>query len=124
MNNKFDPLDVVLDGWSEEINEDVENGDYDDTIFSQSQSRNLEYVTTNIGGSDSFGTDETRLGYSSWNKIGIIELSTKAVKYLSRSMRKRNDEFQFDDFYRKGELTLTGYLKTKDQDVVAMPKPR
>jgi len=86
----------------------IENGDYDDTIFPQSQSRNLEYVTTNIGGADSYGTDETRLGYSSWNKIGIIELSTKAVKYLSRSMRKRNDEFQFDDFYRKGELTLTG----------------
>ena len=32
MNNKFDPLDVVLDGWSEEINEDVENGDYDEVL--------------------------------------------------------------------------------------------
>jgi len=32
LNNKFDPLDVVLDGWSEEINEDVENGDYDEVL--------------------------------------------------------------------------------------------
>ena len=32
LNNKFDPLDIVLDGWSEEINEDVENGDYDEVL--------------------------------------------------------------------------------------------
>ena len=32
VNNKFDPLDVVLDGWSEEINEDVDNGDYDEVL--------------------------------------------------------------------------------------------
>lgn len=32
LNNKFDPLDVVLDGWSEEMNEDVENGDYDEVL--------------------------------------------------------------------------------------------
>jgi hypothetical protein len=31
-NNRFDPMDVVLDGWSEEINEDVENGDYDEVM--------------------------------------------------------------------------------------------
>ncbi len=32
VNNKFDPLDGVLDGWSEEINEDVDNGDYDEVL--------------------------------------------------------------------------------------------
>ena len=32
LNNKFDPLDIVLDGWSEEINEDVETGDYDEVL--------------------------------------------------------------------------------------------
>jgi hypothetical protein len=32
LNNKFDPLDIVLDGWSEEINEDVEQGDYDEVL--------------------------------------------------------------------------------------------
>ena len=32
MNNKFDPMDIVLDGWSEEVNEDVENGDYDEVL--------------------------------------------------------------------------------------------
>jgi hypothetical protein len=31
-NNKFDPFDIVLDGWSEEINEDVENGEYDEVM--------------------------------------------------------------------------------------------
>ena len=31
-NNRFDPMDVVLDGWSEEINEDVENGEYDEVM--------------------------------------------------------------------------------------------
>lgn len=31
-NNRFDPLDIVLDGWSEEINEDVENGEYDEVM--------------------------------------------------------------------------------------------
>lgn len=32
VNNKFDPLDIVLDGWSEEINEDADNGDYDEVL--------------------------------------------------------------------------------------------
>ena len=31
-NNRFDPMDIVLDGWSEEINEDVENGEYDEVM--------------------------------------------------------------------------------------------
>jgi len=31
-NNRFDPFDIVLDGWSEEINEDVENGEYDEVM--------------------------------------------------------------------------------------------
>lgn len=31
-NNKFDPMDIVLDGWSEEINLDVENGEYDEVM--------------------------------------------------------------------------------------------
>ena len=31
-NNRFDPMDVVLDGWSEEINEDVEEGNYDEVM--------------------------------------------------------------------------------------------
>ena len=32
VNNRFDPMDIVLDGWSEEINEDVENGEYDEVM--------------------------------------------------------------------------------------------
>jgi hypothetical protein len=31
-NNKFDPFDVVLDGWSEDINDDVQNGEYDEVM--------------------------------------------------------------------------------------------
>lgn len=34
LNNKFDPFDIVLDGWSEEVNEDVENNEYDE-IFEE-----------------------------------------------------------------------------------------
>ena len=32
VNNRFDPMDVVLDGWSEEINDDVQSGDYDEVM--------------------------------------------------------------------------------------------
>lgn len=32
VNNKFDPADIVLDGWSEEINDDVQAGDYDEVM--------------------------------------------------------------------------------------------
>lgn len=32
VNNKFDPMDVVLDGWSEEINDDVQSGEYDEVM--------------------------------------------------------------------------------------------
>ena len=32
MNNKFDPMDIVLDGWSEEVNEDVDEGKYDEVL--------------------------------------------------------------------------------------------
>lgn len=32
VNNKFDPMDVVLDGWSEEINDDVQTGEYDEVM--------------------------------------------------------------------------------------------
>ena len=32
LNNKFDPLDIVLDGWSEDINESVDHGDYDEVL--------------------------------------------------------------------------------------------
>lgn len=32
VNNKFDPADIVLDGWSEEINDDVQGGDYDEVM--------------------------------------------------------------------------------------------
>ena len=32
VNNRFDPMDVVLDGWSEEINDDVQTGDYDEVM--------------------------------------------------------------------------------------------
>jgi len=32
VNNKFDPFDVVLDGWSEDINDDVQNGEYDEVM--------------------------------------------------------------------------------------------
>lgn len=31
-NNRFDPMDVVLDGWSEEVHEDVEDGTYDEVL--------------------------------------------------------------------------------------------
>jgi hypothetical protein len=31
-NKKFDPFDVVLDGWSEEINNSVDDGEYDDVM--------------------------------------------------------------------------------------------
>ena len=31
-NNRFDPMDIVLDGWSEEINECVEEGEYDEVM--------------------------------------------------------------------------------------------
>lgn len=32
VNNKFDPFDIVLDGWSEDINDDVQNGEYDEVM--------------------------------------------------------------------------------------------
>lgn len=32
LNNRFDPMDVVLDGWSEEVHEDVEEGKYDEVL--------------------------------------------------------------------------------------------
>jgi len=32
VNNKFDPFDVVLDGWSEDINDDVQSGEYDEVM--------------------------------------------------------------------------------------------
>lgn len=32
MNNRFDPMDIVLDGWSEEVHEDVEEGKYDEVL--------------------------------------------------------------------------------------------
>lgn len=32
LNNKFDPMDIVLDGWSEEINEDVDEGKFDEVM--------------------------------------------------------------------------------------------
>lgn len=32
VNNKFDPADIVLDGWSEEINDDVQAGEYDEVM--------------------------------------------------------------------------------------------
>lgn len=32
VNNKFDPADIVLDGWSEEINDDVQTGEYDEVM--------------------------------------------------------------------------------------------
>ena len=31
-NQKFDPFDLVLDGWSEEVHNSVESGDYDDVM--------------------------------------------------------------------------------------------
>jgi len=31
-NNKYDPFDVMLDGWSGEVQEDVENGEYDEVM--------------------------------------------------------------------------------------------
>ena len=32
LNNRFDPMDVVLDGWSEEVHEDVEDNTYDEVL--------------------------------------------------------------------------------------------
>lgn len=32
LNNRFDPVDVVLEGWSEDVAEDVETGDYDEVL--------------------------------------------------------------------------------------------
>jgi hypothetical protein len=32
LNNRFDPVDAVLDGWSEDVAEDVESGDYDEVL--------------------------------------------------------------------------------------------
>jgi hypothetical protein len=32
LNNRFDPIDAVLDGWSEDIAEDVGAGDYDEVL--------------------------------------------------------------------------------------------
>ena len=32
LNNKFDPMDVVLDGWTEEVHEDVEEKVYDEVL--------------------------------------------------------------------------------------------
>lgn len=32
LNNRFDPMDVVLDGWSEEVHEDTEEGVYDEVL--------------------------------------------------------------------------------------------
>jgi len=32
LNNRFDPMDVVLDGWSEEVHEDVEDNVYDEVL--------------------------------------------------------------------------------------------
>lgn len=32
LNNRFDPIDAVLDGWSEDIAEDVGSGDYDEVL--------------------------------------------------------------------------------------------
>ena len=32
LNNKFDPMDIVLDGWTEEVNEDVEEQVYDEVL--------------------------------------------------------------------------------------------
>jgi len=43
LNNKFDPFDVVLDGWSEEINEDVDNHEYDE-IFEELYDKYHEQV--------------------------------------------------------------------------------
>lgn len=43
LNNKFDPFDVVLDGWSEEVNEDVENHEYDE-IFEELYDKYHEQV--------------------------------------------------------------------------------
>ena len=31
-NNKYDPFDVALDGWSAEVQDDVENGEYDEVM--------------------------------------------------------------------------------------------
>lgn len=31
-NNRFDPMDIVLDGWSEEVHEDVEDSAYDEVL--------------------------------------------------------------------------------------------
>ena len=38
LNNKFDPFDIKLDGWSEQINENID--DYDE-IFSQNYMKNI-----------------------------------------------------------------------------------
>jgi len=32
VNNRFDPMDIVLDGWSEEMNDDIQNGEYDEVM--------------------------------------------------------------------------------------------
>ena len=32
LNGKFDPMDIVLEGWSEEINDDVDEGNYDEVL--------------------------------------------------------------------------------------------
>jgi hypothetical protein len=32
LNNRFDPMDIVLDGWSEEVHEDVEDNVYDEVL--------------------------------------------------------------------------------------------
>ena len=32
LNNRFDPMDIVLDGWSEEVHNDVEENKYDEVL--------------------------------------------------------------------------------------------
>ncbi len=121
VNNKFDPFDIVLDGWSEDINDDVASGEYDEVMEELyykyydkvSMGPEMKLITMIGGSAVKFHLSHTLLKTMIPNADALLKQNPNLKNEISNLIQKNVPEMKHVqneiDNLGKGQVTgLTG----------------
>lgn len=131
VNNKFDPFDIVLDGWSEDINDDVAGGEYDEVMEELyykyydkvSMGPEMKLITMIGGSAVKFHLSHTLLKTMIPNADALLRQNPNLKNEISNLIQKNVPEMKHVqneiDNLGRGQVTgLTGPSENVD-DIIA-----
>lgn len=102
-------------------NMDILENSYSNSIFSEDTAANVN-VPISLDRRNGTGNAQNLLN-TNGTKIGVLEISTKAIKLLVRGFDNELKDFSYEDFgeanggFREGRLTNIGKLLDKDRNM-------